>query len=131
MDQYFIYNTEYKVLICREHGYAIQQSRIDRHLRGSHAAIPLPVRQKLVNQAKMLELVDSTHIEDPKDNPIAIRGLNIVESLQCNLCWYIRKHIKDMISHCSTVHGWKKDTEPIWTKVKAQTFFDGPKRRLV
>jgi hypothetical protein len=130
MDQYFIYNSEYKVLICREHGYAIQPSGIDRHLRESHFGIPLIARQELIDQSKMLELVDPALIQDPQDTPAAISGLNVVESLQCNMCPYIRKHIKQMISHCVTVHGWGKDTEPIWSEVKGQTFFYGTKRRL-
>ena len=129
MDQYFIYNTEYKVLICREHGYAIQQSRIDRHLRESHSAIPRHIRQELVDHSKKLELVDATDIEDPQDTPIAIRCLNLVESLRCNMCPYIRKHIKQMTNHCIMVHGWVKDTEPIWSDVKAQTFFYGANKR--
>lgn len=129
MDQYFIYNTHYKVLICREHGYAIKPSFIERHLQETHPSISFNIRHELLEQVKQLVLHDPSTVEAPQDTPAAIRGLNITDSLECIECHYVRKHIRDITDHCTKVHDWKKSSPNMWKSVKVQTFFTGKNKK--
>ena len=44
MDRYVIYNSDYHVLICRQHAYGLSPDYIERHFRETHKAIPLETR---------------------------------------------------------------------------------------
>jgi hypothetical protein len=54
MDQYIIYNTDYKVLICRQHGYAVAQNNVSRHFQRYHKATAFETHQAVADYAKSL-----------------------------------------------------------------------------
>jgi Orsellinic acid/F9775 biosynthesis cluster protein D len=124
-EEYVIYNPQYKVLICREHGYAMKPSFIERHLRRIHKATPRSIRQSIIEYSNGLELIAPEDLETPRDTPAAIQGLDIKDSFQCINCSLLRERKRDIMDHCRHEHGWTKDQEDMWQGMKVQTFFQG------
>ena len=129
MEQYFIYNIQYSLLICREHGYAVSSSSLPRHLRNHHPRLELERRTEILERIQSLSLLEPGEIRIPQDTPTAINGLKVINSLQCTACGFIRMNVKNMSNHCYSTHGWTKELGCGWMDVKVQTFFEGPHRR--
>jgi hypothetical protein len=51
MSSYVNYNEEYRVLICRQHKYAIPFKSIVKHFRDKHDGISLTARQEILDYA--------------------------------------------------------------------------------
>src|ERR1700727_528859 len=75
MNAYVTYNTQYKVLICREHKYGIAPDYIQRHLREFHRGIPLATRNAIIDYSTTLDLAAPGNIAMPIGTVDAIEGL--------------------------------------------------------
>ena len=116
MDAYVIYNPEYKVLICRQHKYAIPQDRIFRHFQLFHLFIPLATRQLISNYSKTLELVAPENVATPLELVLCIDGLTIVNGFLCQYdrCRELRSTERSIKEHCRGKHEWKARTGVTW-----------------
>ena len=83
MDSYVVYNARYGILICREHGYAMKSSFIERHFRNEHQSTPLEIRRQILEYAKTLPLVDPEDAPTPTDIPFQIIGLPVYNGFHC------------------------------------------------
>jgi Orsellinic acid/F9775 biosynthesis cluster protein D len=106
MEEYVIYNPQYKVLICRKHREAMNPSFIERHLRLAHKATPLYVRQSVLEYSNGLELIAPEDLETPEDTPETIGGLNFKNSFQCINCLFLQERKRNIMDHCRYEHGW-------------------------
>jgi hypothetical protein len=77
MDQYITYDVEYKVLICRQHKYAIPPDTILCHFRQSHKGIPLPTHQAISNYSKTVNLASPKDVAMPLVPVKAIKHLKM------------------------------------------------------
>jgi hypothetical protein len=99
-----IYNAEFQVLICRQHGYAISPNNPGSHFRvGEHAgigAVPIPITE--INEyAKQLTLRPYTSFKPDLVPCKPIDGLTIHDGYMCSICGHsgvermVKEHIKD------------------------------------
>ena len=119
------YNNKYKILICKEHCYAIQN--LDRHLRDEHA-VAAKVRKIIVSKHASLVLAKPTDVRQPPPLGEAFDALKPpVDALLCDEagCGFISIQPTWIRHHCNTAHNWRATTtkKQHWTSVKAQTFF--------
>jgi len=131
MDSYVIYNTEYKVLICRQHSYGLPPDRVSRHFRESHKSIPLPTRQAIVDHSKSLNMATPENVVTPSEPISPIEGLTIVNGFQCqyDYCSEQRGTEPSIKQHCWETHRWKAEAGVMWREQAVQTFFQGPHRK--
>jgi hypothetical protein len=66
---YVTYNSEYKLLICKEHQCGIQPKWLVRHFREDHKGLGLMIRQEIFNYASELTLVEPEELQHPH-NPV-------------------------------------------------------------
>ena len=83
MNDYVTYNAEYKVLICRQHQFAIPPDGILRHFRDMHKAIPIASRKAIADYSKTLELATPDEVATPSEPVEAVQGLTVVRGFQC------------------------------------------------
>jgi hypothetical protein len=119
------YNEEYKVLICKEHRYAIQN--IDTHLRDKHA-VAAGARKVIVSKYGLLAVAKPADVQQPAPfGPLFSELQQPVDALLCNEagCGFISVQPTWIRRHCNTVHSWRATAgeKQHWTSVKAQTFF--------
>jgi len=76
MDEYIIHNTDYHILICRQHGFAVPPDWIERHFQDSHKGIPLDIRKEIAEHSKSLQLCQPSQVVLP-DSIIPVNGLTI------------------------------------------------------
>jgi len=131
MDSYITYNTEYKILICRQHKYAIPPDYVLRHFRQSHKGVPLAARQAIMDYSKTLDLATPENIAVPDDGVQAITGLFIVDGFQCvyDDCQELRSTDISMKEHCKKEHRWLTAIGIMWKDQRFQTLFEGPHRK--
>ena len=104
-DDYFLYLSEYRVLICRACKYAIRsQGGIQRHFQKRHASLPLSIRKTLVEYASQLQLIvpENIHIPEAPLSPIDV--LDVIDGCQCNDCGYACGSEGSMLVHCKKEH---------------------------
>jgi hypothetical protein len=130
-DAYVTYNAPYKVLICRQHKYAVPPDAILRHFRDCHHGIPLPTRQAIFNYSRTLDLAAPEDIVIPQDAVERIKELGITEGFQCvyNDCSELRGTNESMEQHCRKAHGWVTATGKMWRNQTFQTIFEGNRRK--
>ncbi|KAL2356365.1 hypothetical protein BJ546DRAFT_601037 [Cryomyces antarcticus] len=121
------YEPEYKVLICREHGYSVRN--LHDHLRDQHAT-NIKERRAIVEKYAQYELLEPRNVPLPPPLGSPIEGLGKpVEAFLCEEeeCGFVSTNHSVIRKHCNTKHDWKwkKEDPEYWTKVKAQTFFTG------
>ena len=116
MDQYVIYNNDYHVLICRQHGYGLSPDYIERHFRESHKAIPLETRQDIVSYSKTLTLWQPEQVNNRHPTCIPIQGIPIIHGFKCQYenCQELRSTELSMEKYCQDIHGWKGKEGQIW-----------------
>jgi hypothetical protein len=133
MDEYIIYNTRYRVAICRQHGYAIAPDYVLRHFRNSHKTIPLETRQEIAEYAQSLILVSPENVDIPRDMSNPIDGLTIVNGFKCSYiqCRELRGTLVSVQKHCNSIHGWDVSQGIMWREKLLQTFFQGSNRKYV
>lgn len=126
-----IYNTAYRVLICRECRYAIQKTAISSHLL--RHKIYREERQRFLIRAAELDLLDPEDVVLPLPGSPAVEGLSVIPGYCCTRrgCGSLWASIKRMKRHQREVH---KETDlanihAFARLVKMQTFFRGTKLR--
>jgi len=124
-DGFLHYKADYRVLICKEHGYALRS--LSTHLRDQHS-IPAKARKAIVAKYNSYSLPGPKEIPLPPPFGRPFEALAApVEAFLCDAeeCGFISKNRSVVAQHCNQAHGWrssKKDPEH-WTDVKVQTFF--------
>jgi len=131
MNEYVTYNEKYKVLICRQHKYAIAPDWILRHFQEFHKATPLATRQLIVDYSKTLELAIPDNVARQPPPAYAIDGLTVVGGFQCQYteCFQLRSTERSIKEHCRQDHEWKVQTGVMWKNQPFQTFFTGRHRK--
>ncbi len=125
-DDIICYEAEYKVLICRQHQYAVRN--LHDHLRDKHTTIGIEQRRAIVEEHMQHELQKPGKVRQPPalGPPIPALG-QPVKALQCSdeACGHISINRKTMQQHCNRTHGWRHSTaDPKhWNRVHVQTFF--------
>jgi len=125
VQNYVVYNAQHKVLVCKEHQYAITD--VSRHFRGDdHSKMSTETRLKIRVATQHLKLTEPDDIVIPGSNSFPIEGLKLVEDgAKCNKCGYITGTLDTMKYHCRQEHAWKAKDEPMWTNQAVQTFYPG------
>jgi superfamily II DNA helicase RecQ len=119
------YDDTYKVLICKEHRYAIWN--LDAHLRDKHA-VAARVRKIIVAKHAFLALARPADVRQPPalEPPFSMLR-DPVDALLCSEagCGFISVQPTWIRRHCNKVHDWRATAgeRQYWTSVKAQTFF--------
>ena len=130
MDQYVLYNTQYQIIICRQHGYAIQPSNVTRHFRQHHKTTSWETRQEIAQYIQGLSLCQLEEIESPEDGGNPIHGLTIMKGSQCTYEGCMEKGaITSIKRHCQSVHKWTEGDNIMWMNQAMQTFRQGPSRK--
>ncbi|GAB7357797.1 hypothetical protein MBLNU459_g0613t1 [Dothideomycetes sp. NU459] len=119
------YEEQYKVIICREHGYAVRN--LARHLRESHLG-KAKDKQQVVRMFSDCEVADPREVlvPPPLEAPIEALGKPrlafLCEEDECN---YISTNRSEMGKHCNKKHNWKSTKGDLehWHQVYVQTFF--------
>ena len=125
------YEEHFKVLICKEHGYAVQN--LAQHLYKLHT-IEASVRRQIVQEYSGLELLDPKHVPlpEPLGQPFECLG-KPVKALICEEeeCEYITINRSVMGQHCNKRHHWRstKTQQEFWHDVWVQSFFGSSKQR--
>ena len=105
-DDIICHETEYKVLICRQHQYAVRN--LHDHLRDQHAIIGIERRRAIVEKYMQYELQEPGKVQQPPalGPPIPALG-QPVKALQCNedACGFVCINRKWMQQHCNQKHG--------------------------
>lgn len=133
MNNYVTYNSEYKVLICRQHKYCISPDGILRHFRNFHKAVPLATRKAIGDYSKTLDLAALTDIATPHAPVQPVEGLTIVNGFKCSYegCSVLRGTEMSIKQHCKEIHEWRTGTGDMWMNQECQTFFDGSRHKYI
>ena len=124
VQHHVIYNAQYKVLICKEHQYTIND--VIRHFREYHPKMTTKTRLQIRVATQDLELANPEDIVHSSPNSLAIEGLELItDGAVCNNCREVAGTADTMIKHCRNKHDWKCKDGPMWTKQAVQTFFQG------
>ena len=107
-DDFLQYEPKYKVLICRQHRYAVRN--LDRHLRDEHKAIHLKKRRAIVERYARCELREPAEVQlpPPLGPPILALG-QPVKALHCDGtgCEFVSINRQAMKKHCNKKHDWR------------------------
>jgi hypothetical protein len=124
------YNAEYKVLICREHRYAVRG--LYAHLQQQHA-VATKVQRILCERYGSLALVEPKDVRLPPLGPPINELRPPVDVLRCAEpgCGHTSIALAAIRQHCNSVHKWRAAVQgdTYWTRIKAQTFFAGSWQR--
>ena len=130
MNAYIVHNSEYNILICKEHGYALSEEFLTRHFRMEHD-LPLERRQEILAYASQFHPTKPTELTYTQERVIPIPYLPIIDGYQCNFdgCHVILGTVTSITKHCREKHDWKIKDGECWSNTRAQTFYQGPLRR--
>ena len=130
-NQYVVYNDEYKVLICKQHQYAITAKSIVAHFRDKHD-ITKDARQKIIDYASQFAISEIHHLAHPTDRIAPIPHLKVIEGYICQYaeCTLISGTLESVKQHCKVVHNWKIKEGTCWRKTSAQSFHHNTLARL-
>jgi hypothetical protein len=133
MNAYVTYNTEYKLLICRQHKCGIARDYIQRHFRRYHQTVPLAMRDAIVDYSKTIDLAPPQNIAVVEEMVHAIEGLTVTDGYQCTYydCSEVRGTEGSMKEHCKKDHGWLTVTGIMWKQQAVQTIFEGSRRKYI
>jgi len=126
MNDYVVYNIKNHILICRQHGYAIQCDGVGRHFRTFHKSTSLQTRNALTEYAKSLDLWDVDRVLNNHDGSF-IEGLTVDNGYKCQyeVCQQLRGTVDSIRKHCNDAHSWTTLQEICWKKQAYQTIFNG------
>jgi Orsellinic acid/F9775 biosynthesis cluster protein D len=127
MEQYVIYNTEHRVLICKHHKCGIGIRTFHKHLRAEHKYLSISIRKEILTYARGFSLCE------PNEVPVfdavipPVHGLEIIDGYRCNYhgCEVLTGTVASMKRH-SIEHGptgWEGEAK--YHAIKVQTFFRG------
>jgi Orsellinic acid/F9775 biosynthesis cluster protein D len=132
MNPYVIYNDEYKVLICRQHKYAVSLKSIKGHYRDKHDGISLKARQEILEYAGTLSLLEPKDVVIPTEIVAPIAGLEVRMGYKCKFdgCAVITGTLESA-SHHGRTHVWTDIKDVQSQTLTVQTFFMGNHRRYI
>lgn len=125
VDRFLHYIPEYKVLVCKEHCYALRN--LDLHLRDSHT-IAVGDRRAIAGRYAALSLAKPAEVPlpPPLSPPFEALG-QPMDGILCDEeeCGFISINRTRMRMHCNKEHGWrsKQNQREHWTSTEVQTFF--------
>jgi len=130
MNSYIVYNSEHKVIICKEHEYAWSLKSIVSHFRDEHD-ITLQVRKEILNYASNIPIVEADQLLYLRDQVTIIPYLKVIQGYPCEYesCNLILSTSHSIKKHCKLDHRWKAKDGIRWTEIQVQTFFQGNSRR--
>ena len=130
MEPYIVYNSQYKAIICRKHGYAIPPKSIVQHFRNEHKELPIETRKQIINQVQSLEIYEPKDVVIPEERAPSIECLTVRTGYLCTFdgCNTIHGTSKSIERHVSD-HMWMNEGGHKWNEIKAQTFFLGKYKR--
>ena len=126
-----LYEPTYRVIICREHQYAVQN--LSRHLQDYHGG-SIAVRKAVVESFSGFETVEPSQVQLPEPLGRAIdvlgkplRAFHYSE----DECDYISTSRKIIGKHCRIAHDWHstRAQQECWNQLWVQTFFTAGKQR--
>lgn len=121
-----IFNEEYRIFICLEHGYAIVKPAV--HLYEEHKSLTKEQRKKIVQHHQHQKAIVWNEVQTPPAHSPPIQGLRQpIPAYLCagERCGWVSAHSKGIEIHARGEHQWKKThAQPIfWSRVWAQTWF--------
>ncbi|KEF50790.1 uncharacterized protein A1O9_13158 [Exophiala aquamarina CBS 119918] len=131
MEEFIIYNEDYHIFICTQHGYALTKPAV--HLYEEHKELSKEERKKITNQHKHQEAILWTAVRKPPPHSPPIYGLKTpIAAYLCpaERCGWVSSHRKGIEMHARKEHGWKKTEQSpeYWSQIWAQTWFTMPGR---
>ena len=126
MNAYIVYNSEYNVLICKQHECAISAEFLTRHFRTEHE-ISLELRQEILTYASQYTPTKPTDLVYTRDRITPIPYLRIIHGFQCDYdqCDTIHGTLGTIKKHCRVNHQWQAKDGQRWFERRAQTFYQG------
>ncbi|KAF2429987.1 hypothetical protein EJ08DRAFT_257391 [Tothia fuscella] len=123
------YDTQHRVLICRECTYAIQKSALSSHLL--RHKIYRGERQRLMFSVVKLEILEPDDVQIPPPGSPPVDGLPVISGHRCTAtsCESLCASSKRMRRHWSEAHGVSDPPGSCAVSVSLQTFFRGTKLR--
>jgi hypothetical protein len=107
--QYLIHIPTEEILVCKACKYGLQPQGVKKHLRTKHSAIPLSIRDTLVEYAtatyKMLQVPSTIAI--PTSPIIGFDCLELINGHHCLECGFLSATLPGITKHCNG-HGWTK-----------------------
>jgi len=125
IDKLLQYESNYKVVVCKQHLQAVQN--IDRHLE-KHHSVAAKDRRAIVNKYAQYTVLEPPRVPlpAPLEPPLEVLGKPI-DGFLCEEeeCGFISINRSVIAQHCNKVHNWQstKRDRAHWSKVKVQTFF--------
>ncbi|KAG6150779.1 hypothetical protein E4U51_000873, partial [Claviceps purpurea] len=126
----FLYLQQHRVLICREHGYAVGLD-LKRHMKDHHPRYKRIARDAVLAKFQHLSRIEPHLADLPTAYGPPIEGLLPPQkAYRCfgAECAYISSSRDTIMAHCRKAHHWKHSKEiPIhWTELFAQSFCLAP-----
>jgi Orsellinic acid/F9775 biosynthesis cluster protein D len=129
LSQYFIYNTEYKILIYREYQYGVIPTYIEYHLRNEYRNIPLTTRQDILSSIHPLILYIPEDIIGFINVISPVYGLEVIDGYKYQVLEYVflAGTVVSIKNHCRKYdRSLFEDRNSYYGYVKLQTFFKRP-----
>jgi superfamily II DNA helicase RecQ len=125
-EDFIIFNEDYKIFICLEHGYALTKPA--SHLYEEHKSLSKQQRKRLVELHQHQEAVSWTAVRTPPPHSPPIYGLKTpITAFLCvaERCGGVSSHPKGIEIHARKEHQWRKtEQQPtLWSRIWAQTWF--------
>src|SRR5579862_6542973 len=132
MTGYVVYNSQYQVIICKEHQYAISTKSLISHFRDKHD-LDRATRQAINDYVSQFTITEAKNLTYSASRVNSIPYLNVIQGYQCeyNTCDIICGTLDTMKEHCKRQHLWKSQHGIRWSETRAQTFYQGNDRRYV
>ncbi|KAG6147233.1 hypothetical protein E4U11_001049, partial [Claviceps purpurea] len=126
----FLYLQQHRVLICREHGYAVGLD-LKRHMKDHHPRYKRIARDAVLAKFQHLSRIEPHLADLPTAYGPPIEGLLPPQkAYKCfgAECAYISSSRDTIMAHCRKAHHWKhsKETPIHWTELFAQSFCLAP-----
>ncbi|KAG5931168.1 hypothetical protein E4U59_000523, partial [Claviceps monticola] len=126
----FIYLQQHRLVICREHGYAVGLD-LKRHMKDHHPRYTRIVQQAVFARFQSLSRIEPHKAVLPRADDPPIEGLLPPQkAFKCSgaECGHISSSRDVIMSHSRLYHHWKhtKDTPTHWAELFVQSFSQTP-----
>lgn len=130
IEKYVKYIEEYRVLVCIQHQYALMPGKgIKHHFNKFHTAVPLEIRNSIIEYSKTLDLVEPENVLTPIEEETMIKELKLHKNgFLCthdDCIGHIEATEGMMQKHYQNSHKTIKKGTRTWRKQAVQTFFPG------
>ena len=124
------YDSEHKILVCKECHYAIQRSALESHLL--RHKIYRGQRQRILASISKLHLLEPEEVELPLPACLPVKNLPVILGWRCAspVCSFLCASDKRMKRHWADSHGTRVNgalDETFAIKIHLQTLFRGTK----